>query len=281
VTHQAKRRRRTVPAVALGGLLLLTGCSTETSEQWKRLGLPEGATDRTEYVESLWIGAWIAALIVGVLVWGLILYVVVRYRRRTEDAPKQVRYNLPLEVLYTLAPFAIIGVLFFYTIESNNDLTRMSNAEQHTIKVVGQQWQWTFNYDEQVPGAPERGVYDLGTLEKRAELYLPVNESVKFQLNSPDVIHSFWIPSFYFKLDVIPGRTNTFELTPTKTGTFAGKCAELCGFQHSRMTFTVKVVSAEEYRAHLADLAERGQTGEATGGEDADKVQGQGEEGEK
>jgi cytochrome c oxidase subunit 2 len=108
-----------------------------------------------------------------------------------------------------------------------------------------------------------------------------VNESVKFTLSSPDVIHSFWIPSFYFKLDVIPGRTNTFELTPTKTGTFAGKCAELCGFQHARMTFTVKVVSAEEYRAHLAELAAKGQTGTATGGEDATTIQGQGEEGEK
>ena len=281
MTHLAKTRRLTVPAVVLGGLSLLTGCSTETTEQWKRLGLPEGATDRTEHVESLWIGAWIAALIVGVLVWGLILYVVVRYRRRNEDAPRQVRYNLPLEVLYTLAPFAIIGVLFFYTIESNHDVTRLSNAEQHNVRVVGQQWQWTFNYDEQVPGAAERGVWETGSLDKRAELYLPVNESVKFTLNSPDVIHSFWIPSFYFKLDVIPGRTNTFELTPTKTGTFAGKCAELCGFQHARMTFTVKVVSAEEYRAHLVELAEKGQTGVATGSEDATTIPGQGEEGEK
>lgn len=281
MTHLAKTRRRTVPAVVLGGLLALTGCSTETTEQWKRLGLPEGATDRTEHVESLWIGAWIAALIVGVLVWGLILYVVVRYRRRNEDAPRQVRYNLPLEVLYTLAPFAIIGVLFFYTIESNHDVTRLSNAEQHNVRVIGQQWQWTFNYDEQVPGAAERGVWETGTLDERAELYLPVNESVKFTLNSPDVIHSFWIPSFYFKLDVIPGRTNTFELTPTRTGTFAGRCAELCGFQHARMTFTVKVVSAEEYRAHLAELAEKGQIGVAAGSEDATTIPGQGEEGEK
>jgi cytochrome c oxidase subunit II len=257
-------------------VLLLSGCSQETTDQWKRLGLPEGATDRTKEVETFWVGTWIAALIVGVLVWALILYAVARYRKRDEDAPRQTRYNLPLEVLYTLAPFAIIGVLFFYTIETNNNLTNLSNSPQHTVNVVGQQWQWTFNYKEQVDG--NDGVWDAGTLQDPAELVLPVNESVRFTLNSVDVIHSFWVPSFYFKLDVIPGRTNTFELTPTKEGTFAGKCAELCGLYHSRMTFTVKVVSKSEYESYLRDLADRGQTGAATGGEDATKIeQGEGE----
>ncbi|MGW1345461.1 aa3-type cytochrome oxidase subunit II [Kribbella sp. NPDC002412] len=262
------------------GTLLLTGCSSETTEQWKRLGLPEGASDRTEAVRSLWIGAWIAALIVGVMVWALILWVVVRYRKRTDDAPKQVRYNLPLEVLYTLAPFAIIGVLFYYTVEHGNQITAMSNQSQHTINVVGQQWQWTFNYKENVDG--QEGVWETGTLDKPAELWLPVNESVQFDLTSPDVIHSFWVPSFYFKLDVIPGRTNKFELTPTKTGTFAGKCAELCGLYHSRMIFSVKVVTRAEYDAHLRELAAKGQTGAATGGQDATTIPGHGsEEGEK
>jgi cytochrome c oxidase subunit II len=278
-TRPAKRRLLVGSGVVLG-TLLLTGCSSATTEQWKRLGLPEGASDRTEAVRSLWIGAWIAALIVGVMVWALILYVVVRYRRRNEDAPRQVRYNLPLEVLYTLAPFAIIGVLFFYTVEHGNQITAMSNSPQHTINVVGQQWQWTFNYKDTVDG--QEGVWETGTLDKPAELWLPVNESVHFDLTSPDVIHSFWVPSFYFKLDVIPGRTNKFELTPTKTGTFAGKCAELCGLYHSRMWFTVKVVSRDEYDAHLRDLAAKGQTGAATGGQDATTIPGTGkQEGEK
>ncbi|MEV0290155.1 MULTISPECIES: cytochrome c oxidase subunit II [unclassified Kribbella] len=278
-TRPGKRRLLVGTGVVLG-TLLLTGCSSETTEQWKRLGLPEGASDRTEAVRSLWIGAWIAALIVGVMVWALILWVVVRYRKRTDDAPKQVRYNLPLEVLYTLAPFAIIGVLFYYTVEHGNQITAMSNQSQHNINVVGQQWQWTFNYKENVDG--QEGVWETGTLDKPAELWLPVNESVQFDLTSPDVIHSFWVPSFYFKLDVIPGRTNKFELTPTKTGTFAGKCAELCGLYHSRMIFSVKVVTRSEYDAHLRDLAAKGQTGAATGGQDATTIPGHGpEEGEK
>jgi cytochrome c oxidase subunit II len=271
----SNRMRRTA---ALAGVLLLSGCSEATTEQWKRLGLPEGASDRTEHVRSLWIGAWIAALIIGVLVWALILYAVARYRKRDEDAPRQTRYNLPLEVLYTLAPFAIIGVLFFYTIVNNNKLTEMSGSPSHTIHVVGQQWQWTYNYKDQVPGEAEPGVWEAGTLREPAELVLPVNESIRFELTSPDVIHSFWVPAFYFKLDVIPGRTNAFELTPTKQGTFAGRCAELCGLYHSRMTFTVKVVSSAEYQAHLKELADRGQTGAATGGSDATTIE-QGETG--
>ncbi|ONI69830.1 cytochrome c oxidase subunit II [Kribbella sp. ALI-6-A] len=274
------KRRLLVPAVVVVSTLMLTGCSAETNAQWKRLGLPEGASDRTEAVRSLWIGAWIAALIIGVMVWGLILFAVVRYRRRSEDAPRQTRYNLPLEVLYTLAPFAIIGVLFFYTVENGNQVTANSGNSAHRINVVGQQWQWTFNYKDTVDG--QQGVWETGTLDQPAELVLPVNESVEFELTSPDVIHSFWVPSFYFKLDVIPGRTNRFELTPTKTGTFAGKCAELCGLYHSRMVFTVRVVSADEYQAHLRELAAKGQTGAATGGQDATTIPGTGEqEGEK
>jgi len=274
-TRPAKRRLLVGSGVVLG-TLLLTGCSSATTEQWKRLGLPEGASDRTEAMKSLWIGAWIAALIVGVMVWALILYVVVRYRKRNEEAPRQVRYNLPLEVLYTLAPFAIIGVLFFYTVEHGDKITAMSSSPQHTINVVGQQWQWTFNYKDTVDG--QQGVWETGTLDKPAELWLPVNESVHFDLTSPDVIHSFWVPSFYFKLDVIPGRTNKFELTPTKTGTFAGKCAELCGLYHSRMWFTVKIVTRDEYDAHLRELAARGQTGAATGGQNATTIPGTGQQ---
>jgi cytochrome c oxidase subunit 2 len=184
--------------VTAGVLLVLTGCSDARVEQWKRLGLPEGASDRTGDIESLWVGSWIAALLVGVLVWGLIVWAVVRYRRRDDNPPRQVRYNLPLEALYTLAPFAIIAVLFFYTEEVRNSVGEEVDPAR-TIRVVGQQWQWTFNYGDQVPGASEPGVWETGTLDKPATLWLPVNEPVRFELSSPDVIHSFWVPSFYFK----------------------------------------------------------------------------------
>jgi cytochrome c oxidase subunit 2 len=121
---------------------------------------------------------------------------------------------------------------------------------------------------EVVPKGAE-GVYEVGTPGEKTPgnpspgptLYLPKGETVQFILTSRDVIHSFWVLPFLFKQDVIPGHTNSFEVTPNKEGIFRGKCAELCGVDHARMLFNVKVVSPEEYRAHLKELAKKGQTG--------------------
>ena len=88
------------------------------------------------------------------------------------------------------------------------------------------------------------------------------------------MIHSFWVPAFLFKMDVIPGRTNQFEVTPNKEGTFIGKCAELCGVDHSRMLFTVKVVSQAEFDAHMQELRAKGQIGQLTSGRTTDAAQG-------
>lgn len=128
---------------------------------------------------------------------------------------------------------------------------------KHTVNVVGQKWSWTFNYME-----PDGVVHEVGTIEKIPDLYLVENEPVRINLASADVIHSFWVPSFYYKLDVIPGKPNSFDVTPTKRGVFAGKCAELCGTYHSAMLFNVHVVSAEEYQAHVKQLRDAGKTGE-------------------
>jgi cytochrome c oxidase subunit II len=103
---------------------------------------------------------------------------------------------------------------------------------------------------------------------------LPVNESVTFNLSSPDVIHSFWVPAFLMKMDVVPGRHNQFSLTPTRIGTYVGRCAELCGVYHSRMLFSVEIVSAEDYAAHLRDLEAKGNTGLALGGSNVDRTTG-------
>ncbi|MGK5643212.1 cytochrome c oxidase subunit II, partial [Streptomyces sp. URMC 126] len=98
------------------------------------------------------------------------------------------------------------------------------------VNVVGQKWSWTFNYME--ANNPDAGgvvTHEVGTIEKIPNLYLPVSQSVRFRLKSADVIHSFWVPAFYFKMDVIPGHPNQFDLTPTRIGVYDGKCAELCG----------------------------------------------------
>ena len=262
LTRDEKRPRRLVwGATALTGvvgLVLLTGCSG----QGARFGLPEAASAEAPNVGNLWIGAWVASLVIGVMVWGLIGWSVVRYRSKGRDhAPRQTKYHLPLELLYTLVPFLIVGVLFFYTVKAQDAMTDQSREPEVVIDVIGQKWSWTFNYNEADNPAIGTDAHEIGTLEKIPDLYLPVDKTVRINLQSADVIHSFWVPSFYFKLDVIPGHENSFDVTPNKLGTYDGKCAELCGTYHSLMLFKVHVVSEDEYNAKVQELADSGFAG--------------------
>ncbi len=289
-------RRKLQQALAAGLVLATaTGC---TSKDFPRLGMPTPVTDEAPRILSLWQGSWVAALAVGVLVWGLIIWSVIFHRRsRTKiEVPRQTRYNMPIEALYTVVPIIIIAVLFYFTARDETKLMATSKKPTHVVNVVGYQWSWGFNYIEDVDGDPKtdakstgtqgnlsaipdrmakgfpegaEGVHEVGTPGERnpqnnnpgPTLWLPKGEKVQFILTSRDVIHSFWVLPFLMKQDVIPGHVNRFEVTPNKEGTFRGKCAELCGVDHSRMLFNVKVVSPERYQKHLEDLAKKDQTG--------------------
>jgi cytochrome c oxidase subunit 2 len=254
-----------VALAATGGLLLLAGCSSQDVAALERLGLPVPATDRAPEIANLWIGSWIAAGIVGLTVWGLLGYVVLRFRSDHNQMPKQNRYNLPMEIFYTTAPFVVIGVLFYYTILAQNVVTDRSAKADLTVNVVAQKWSWTFNYGSAGNPAVGQNVYEVGTISATPDLYLPVNQRVDFVLTSVDVNHSFWVPAFYEKLDVIPGRNNNFQVTPTREGVYRGKCTELCGTYHQAMLFNVHVVSQAAYNDHLKTLAAKGQVGEIRG----------------
>jgi cytochrome c oxidase subunit 2 len=257
-------RRRLPLALALGLVVVTaTGCSSETLP---RLGMPRPATEEAPRILSLWQGSWAAALAVGVLTWGLILWSIYFHRRsRTkQEIPPQTRYNVPIEALYTTVPLIIVSVFFYFTARDETELTKVSKNPPHVVNVVGYTWSWAFNYKEDVDGT--KGVYETGTPGKAPTLYLPVGEKVRFDLTSADVIHSFWVPNFLYKEDVIPGRLNQFEVTPNRKGEFMGKCAELCGLDHSRMLFNVKVVSKADYEAHLKSLKKQGQTGSSREG---------------
>ncbi len=235
--------------------------------------MPDAATKEGSITQNLWQGSWIAAWAVGAFTWALMLWAAVAYRRRHRDeVPEQTKYNLPIEMLYTIVPLVMILGLFWFTARDQSDILTLENDQQQTVNVVGFRWAWGFNYIDE-------GVYAVGmpvgagTTNDPAVLVLPVNEKVRFELTSPDVIHSFWVPAFLFKMDVIPGKTNAFELTPDKVGTYAGKCAELCGVDHSRMVFTVKVVERAEFDAYIADLKAKGQTGTLDTGRTTDAGQ--------
>jgi cytochrome c oxidase subunit 2 len=224
-------------------------------------------TDQTGRITNLWVGSWIAALIVGVITWGLILWCITVYRKRKNDntLPVQLRYHVPLEVMYVILPLLMIGVLFYYTARDMSAINDISEDPDHTVHVVAKQWSWDFNYvDEDVydTGQQAQDIGEPGVLAEQPTLYLPVDESVRFVLDSRDVNHSFWVPAFLYKLDAIPGVTNQFQVTPQEIGEYTGKCAELCGESHAAMLFNVKVVSREDYEAHIEDLRDLGQTGQ-------------------
>ncbi len=274
---QNMRARVGTMAMVSAGLLLLGACSTEDRDQIGRLAMPEPATDRAPLIDELWRWSWLAAMLVGVLVWGLILFAVFKYRRRSDDeVPVQTRYNLPIEILYTIAPVVMVLVFFYFTVQTQNDVLAEASEtgeSDHTIKVVGQKWSWSFNYMEE-DAVDGESVYTAGTPAEIPTLVLPVDESVTVELSSPDVIHSFWVPSFLMKMDVVPGRDNSFSFTPTREGNYAGKCAELCGSYHSRMLFNVDVVSRDQYDEHLRGLEEQGNVGVVLGGSDANTQAG-------
>ncbi len=281
--HPLRFRRPALAALMAGALLVLSGCSAEQEGEIKRLAMPVASTKEAPFVQDLWMWSWLAAMITGVIVWGLIFYASVRYRRRSDtEIPVQTRYNLPIEIFYTIAPIMMVIVFFYFTLDTQEKVLHDNDNPDETITVVGQQWSWTFNYnlgyDEDTEGyepvAGEEVVYEGGTTADRPTLWLVKDKRVQIYLASPDVIHSFWVPGFLFKMDVVPGRDNHFGITPTREGTFEGRCAELCGVYHSRMLFNVKVVDQATYDAHLEELASKGNTGPALGGADADTTAG-------
>ena len=224
--------------------------------------MSEGA----ERVTQLWIGVWIAAIVVGLLVLGLLAWCLIAYRHKDGDdeLPEQLRYNIPIEVLYTVVPIFIVLVLFYYTARDQEILLDTSVEPDNVINVVGKRWSWDFNYvndDVHLAGTQAQLTGEHGVEETLPDLYMVVGERTEFVLTARDVIHSFWVPQFHQKLDMVPGRVNKFAVVPTQTGTFQGKCAELCGAYHSNMLFNVKIVERAEYDAYIESLREAGQTG--------------------
>ena len=248
------RRRLLKGTVALS---LLAVAATACSKDNPRLGLPTPVTEQGKRVLTLWQGSWLAALAVGALVWGLIIWAVLFHRKRSDQLPPQVRYNLPIEMLYTVVPFIIIAVLFYFTARDETYLDKMTKNPQPgqvtVVNVTAFQWSWQFDYP-QYHTTPIVGQPVSPDAVNKPMFEIPVGKKVRFHLESKDVIHSFWVPSFIFKRDILPGVKSgeDFEITPTRTGTYEGRCAELCGVDHSRMLFQVKIVPQAEFDQFIA-----------------------------
>ncbi|GAA1613293.1 cytochrome c oxidase subunit II [Leucobacter chromiireducens subsp. chromiireducens] len=267
---RSNRRMKWVAApVALSAALLLAGCTPEQQRGFLPAG-SEGATNHTDGITGLWVTSWIVLLAVGVITWALIIWATIAYRRRKGQTglPVQLRYNMPIETFFTVVPVILVLGFFAFTAQEQSSIEARYENPENTVEVIGKRWAWDFNYvDEDVyfQGVQVQTEDDGSAKEETMPvLYLPVDKTTEIKLETRDVIHSFWVVEFLYKKDMIPGQTNYMSFTPTKTGTFMGKCAELCGEYHSMMLFEVKVVEQDEYDAYIASLREAGNTGQAT-----------------
>jgi cytochrome c oxidase subunit 2 len=250
------------------------------------------ATNRTEMVSGLWVNSWIILLVVGLITWGLLGWAAIAYRRRKGQTglPVQLRYNMPIEIFYTVVPLILVLGFFAFTARDQMIIESRYEDPDVSITAIGKQWAWDFQYNGEEEDNSD-AVWTMGVQAQPNEqgdrneaelptLVLPVDKTVTINLQSRDVAHSFWIVDFLYKKDLYPGRDNNeWSFIPTREGTFAGKCAELCGEYHSMMLFNVEVVSEDEYEDYLDSLRDAGQTGDINNAYDrSHNVSGSGEE---
>ncbi|WGD36236.1 cytochrome c oxidase subunit II [Lysinibacter sp. HNR] len=268
---RSNRRKKWVLApLAVMLTTVLVGC-TQQQLQGFMPGDGFDTTNHTNGIISLWVNSWIVLLGVGIITWGLIIWAVIVYRRRKGQTgvPAQLRYNMPIETFFTVVPLILVLGFFAFTAQEQQKIEARVENPDVTVQVVAKRWAWDFNYVDadvyyqgiQVQPDPTSDVQGAVDQSSFPVLYLPKGKTVELELDSIDIIHSFWVIDFLYKKDMFPGQTNYMNFTPQKTGTFEGKCAELCGEYHSMMLFRVKVVEQDEYDAYLESLREAGNVG--------------------
>lgn len=304
----ASRTIKTLSALAVLGVVVLmtSGCSADEA---LRFGWPEGVTPEAHDMRQFWTWSVIAALAMGVLVWGLIFWTITFHRAKADGSdddmiPRQTGYNVPLELAYTAIPFVLIAVMFYFTVIVQNKVEDKQENPAVVVDVTAFQWNWKFGYNSvnldgrqlvdpadsrkgdpfelQIPqyrehegekeeihgaaggrSAEERKylTYDkietLGTSSTIPVLVLPTDTRIQFDLAAADVVHSFWVPEFLFKRDVMPfpeqnHQDPSFQISSIdREGAFVGRCAEMCGTFHAMMNFEVRAVSPADFAKYI------------------------------
>jgi cytochrome c oxidase subunit 2 len=224
---------------------------------------PTPVTEAGKDVFNLYLLVLALAVIVFVGVEGFILYAVFRYRRRADDdvLPEQLHGNTTVEIIWTAIPTVIVFVLFTFSMITLGSVEARSDAPGATIEVDGFQWQWTFRYEE--------GAVVNGSAAEPPVMAVPVGEPVRLILKTADVNHSFYVPQFLIKRDLIDlgdgSAPNELEFTITEEGTYSGQCAEFCGTGHADMVFTVQAMPRGEYDDYIAALVAGEEPGPSPG----------------
>ena len=249
------KRIRLLAALSLTLVLGLGSVSTALAVQ------PGGITDEAHAMHDLFLVMLYFSIALFVIIAGALVYAIIRFRRKDDELPKQVHGSNRIEILWTGIPIIIVIILFVLSLITLFEVQKEAKQDALTIEVTGFQYQWKFVYDLNDLGLGEFDgegtITIIGTPANEPELVLPVNEVVEFSLQSTDVIHSFYVRDFLYKLDLIPGRINKFSVTPRETGIFRAQCAELCGVNHSLMRFTVRIVERKEFDEWIKQTAKR------------------------
>jgi cytochrome c oxidase subunit 2 len=264
--------RLAVAASLVALLVLLMACGTVDNPQ--NTFAAEGDVARKQRdLLIYWVLA--PAAVIFVLVQSLLIYAVIRYRRRKEgELPKQVHGNNRLEIAWTIAPAILLLIIAVPTIDLLIDLGRKPADDALQVNVIGQQFSWEFQYPD-IVDAEGKPLTVLGLPGKPAEMHVPVGREIALSIESRDVIHSFWVPKLAGKLDAIPGRTNRMYFNATRPGSYAGQCAEFCGLQHADMLLVVIAESEEDFQEWVTDQLEGG--GAAGAGSGSAELVSQGE----
>jgi cytochrome c oxidase subunit 2 len=228
------RGRRLLPLAVLAPIIL-AGCQLPT------FGAFRGATSQGQSAFKLWQGFFIAGLVVGGFVLVLIVWATFRYRRRSDQLPRQTQYRPMIEIAYTVIPILIVAALFVFTVITENIVDAVPRTDV-TIDVTGFQWGWQFYY-------PATGKVVIGQTLQEPQMVLPVGQAVTIHLESADVYHGFYVPEFNFSRYAAPGYVNTFNFNVQHEGTYRGQCTQLCGLYHSLMLFSVKAVSPAAFQS--------------------------------
>ncbi len=196
-------------------------------------------------MQQSWIVFICAGAFVGIYVYGAILWCIIAYRRERHHDAHHFTGNTPLEITYTVIPLLIVIGLFLVTFHDEMPVDHVVAHPENRVSATAFRWSWRFGYNGD-------RITTTGTPLQPPTLYLPVNRTTEIDLATTDVNHSFWVPAFLFKRDAIPGMTNVFDITPSRTGSYLSRCAQFCGLDHALMTFYVHVVADDAYDRYIA-----------------------------
>ena len=225
---------------------------------------PEPITEQAEDVDVLYQATLAISLVVFFGVTAGIIYAIFRYRRTDDRLPEQIHGSSTLEFTWTIIPIVILVILFVPSLILVIDLkTPKADEADVIVEAIGHQWWWEFDFPvEQLKVQSLPPDYQLQGIALGDENYqppmivLPVGRTVLFKVSSQDVIHSFNVPEFLFKMHAVPGTINEFSVKLTKEGVYTGQCFQFCGLRHSDMLFIIDVRSPVAYQQWLDETKE-------------------------